>query len=161
MCVCLCVRILLCTVEVCMYFFFHLPVPAACVWPARARGKVLLISTKAMKDLQSFQLPTHSRLQNVDQINPAAAMFSLDNQLSLQVLKTDTLVSSPSQTWTVYSMLSGVIVTVNFQLPPTPPPKGYYTDSDINASRAFQTLVFLCNLGNWVLHLYLLPCLCS
>lgn len=100
MCVSVCeeASILLCTVEVCMYFFFHLPAPAACVWPARARGKVLLISTKAMKDLQSFQLPTHSRLQNVDQINPAAAMFSLDNQLSLQVLKTDTLVSSPSQT---------------------------------------------------------------
>lgn len=53
--------------------------------------------------LQSLQPPTHSPLQNVDQINQAAAMFSLNNQSTLQVLKTDTVVSSTSQTWTVFS----------------------------------------------------------
>lgn len=53
--------------------------------------------------LRSFQPSTHSPLQNVDQINPAAALLSLDNQLTLQVLKTDSLVSSLSQTWTVFS----------------------------------------------------------
>ena len=57
------------------------------------------------KPRKTAELPDNHPLPlctNVDQINPAAAMFSLDNQLTLQVLKTDTLVSSPSQTWTVF-----------------------------------------------------------
>jgi len=84
-----------------------LPRPAACAGAARAEVAVPLIST--LKKLQSFQPSTHSPFQNVDQINPErAAMFSLDNQLTVQVLKTDTLVSSPSQT----PMLSAAVCLI-------------------------------------------------
>lgn len=77
--------------------------PAACVWPAWAGGCCPTHQYQSPERLQNFQPPTRSPLQNVDQINPAAAMFSLDNQSTLQVLKTDTVVSSMSQTWTVFS----------------------------------------------------------
>lgn len=61
------------------------------------RESDLLSCSSGPKPWKTAELPAaHSPSHNVDHINPAAeapppaAMFSLDNQMSLQVLKTDT-----------------------------------------------------------------------